>query len=948
MVKSLFLLFITLGVLNLNSSFGQTFNSNSPAVPFNSRSAYPFGIMPTNLPTSGTWGKSSDAATFYTAWFNKYINKCSTTQYRVLFDDNSSTVSEGIGYGMLLAAYAGDKTTFDALWNFWKANKDSRGLMNWKLSGCSGVNGSNSATDADEDAAMALIIAAEQWPSATSPYTYKTEASTIIASIRASDIDNSTNQILNGDAWGTGNTCRNPSYLAPAYYREYAKIETSQSTFWNNTVSKSNSMLLTNRNATTGLVCNWMDNNGNPNNCNGNQEFGYDAIRNPWRMAVDVLWYGTSTATTAADICTKMTTWIKGNEANLKGPCAMSAANPSVGQYKNGTFSMIGLVPMGTSSTNQSSLNACYTSIVGLGTGESYFNETLKTLTLFVMSGNFWKPGSAGSTTCTTPTVSITASKTSLCNGSGNVTLTASGASTYSWSSGATTAAITVTPTTTTTYTITGTTATGGCKASANQIITVNSAPTIIITPATTSICSGSSLLLTAAGGNSYAWSNNSTATAITVSPTSTTTYTVTGTNSGGCTATLARTITVNAKPTITITPTSTTICSGGNLIITAAGGNNYVWNNNITTAAITVSPTSTSTYLVTGTNSGGCIATNSVVVSVNSVPSAPIVVSPVNYVMNATATALTANGTALKWYTVVSGGTALAPTPTPTTSIIGTTSYYVSQTLNTCESPRATIAVVVSANKAPTVSISFPVNNATYSAPASISITATAADADGTIASVKFYNGTTLLGTVTTSPYTYSWTSVTAGTYSITAVATDNTGSSTTSSAISIIVNATQTITLNAGWNIISFNIQPTSMAVSSIFSSLGTNLVTVKNADGFYDPAQAAYQNSLTTIENGKAYLVNVKTATSITVTGSIVGTTVLALKSGWNLVGYPKQSSGAITSVLSGIWTTFTQMKDFNGFYIKNGTLNSLTNMIPNSGYFIKVSADCTLTY
>lgn len=101
---------------------------------------------------------------------------------------------------------------------------------------------------------------------------------------------------------------------------------------------------------------------------------------------------------------------------------------------------------------------------------------------------------------------------------------------------------------------------------------------------------------------------------------------------------------------------------------------------------------------------------------------------------------------------------------------------------------------VVSSSNQAPTVSITAPANNATYTAPASVTITATATDADGTISKVDFYNGTTLLGTDNTSPYSYAWTSVAAGTYSLTAKATDNLNAVTTSSVISITVTTTST----------------------------------------------------------------------------------------------------------------------------------------------------------
>jgi endo-1,4-beta-D-glucanase Y len=349
--------------------------------------------MPTNLPTGGTYGKSQAAADAYNAWKTNLTETCSNG-IRVKFDDNTSTVSEGIAYGMLLAAYAADKATFDGLWKYYRANVNGNGVMNWKIGGCTGVTGANGATDAELDAAMALIIASEQWPTATNPYTYKNEALYLIGKIRQYEIHSTTYQVLNGDAWGTGSTCRNPSYMAPAYFREFAKVETAQASFWNSATSTANSFLLTNRNSTTGLVSNWADNNATPNTCNGSNEFGWDAIRNPWRMAKDYIWNGASTATTAADICGKMSAWANNYASNLKGPCALNAANPSVGQYKNGTFGMIGLAFMGTSGTTyQTALNTAYTNIVGLGNNEAYFSQTLRCITLFMMTGNFWKPG---------------------------------------------------------------------------------------------------------------------------------------------------------------------------------------------------------------------------------------------------------------------------------------------------------------------------------------------------------------------------------------------------------------------------------------------------------------------------------------------------------------------------------------------------------------------------
>ncbi len=108
-----------------------------------------------------------------------------------------------------------------------------------------------------------------------------------------------------------------------------------------------------------------------------------------------------------------------------------------------------------------------------------------------------------------------------------------------------------------------------------------------------------------------------------------------------------------------------------------------------------------------------------------------------------------------------------------------------------TAASQPVTVTVVAAVNKPPTVSISAPATGASYAAPATISITASAVDTDGTVARVDFYSGATLVGSATASPFAATWSSVAAGSYSLTARATDNTGASMTSSPINVVVAA-------------------------------------------------------------------------------------------------------------------------------------------------------------
>ncbi|MFZ4763976.1 MAG: Ig-like domain-containing protein, partial [Roseimicrobium sp.] len=115
---------------------------------------------------------------------------------------------------------------------------------------------------------------------------------------------------------------------------------------------------------------------------------------------------------------------------------------------------------------------------------------------------------------------------------------------------------------------------------------------------------------------------------------------------------------------------------------------------------------------------------------------------------------------------------------------------WYVaaSDAVNVVSSPSRRFATA--AGSAPTVSLDTPVTGDTFSSPATVSLTATASDSDGTVARVEFYHGGTKLSEATAAPYTFSWSGVQPGTYTLTAVAVDNTGLTTFSSPATITVN--------------------------------------------------------------------------------------------------------------------------------------------------------------
>jgi hypothetical protein len=165
-----------------------------------------------------------------------------------------------------------------------------------------------------------------------------------------------------------------------------------------------------------------------------------------------------------------------------------------------------------------------------------------------------------------------------------------------------------------------------------------------------------------------------------------------------------------------------------------------------------------------------------------------------------------------------------VVPSPSPSPVLVKEYIYAGSRLLAT-EEPVA--------NVAPTVNITNPVNNAVLNAPVNITIDASASDSDGSIAQVEFYQGTTLLNTDTVAPYSFTWTSVGAGTYSLTAKATDNRGALTPSSPINVIVNAPPTVSVTGPANNAVFT-APATITISASASDSDGSITQVEFYQG------------------------------------------------------------------------------------------------------------------
>ncbi len=200
-------------------------------------------------------------------------------------------------------------------------------------------------------------------------------------------------------------------------------------------------------------------------------------------------------------------------------------------------------------------------------------------------------------------------------------------------------------------------TSSAGCDSIATLNLVINP-----LTTSTTNINTCSNLLPFNWNGQSYS---------------ATGTYAVTLTGSSGCDSIATLILTVN--PVVSST-TNITVCSSSLP---------YTWNGQ--------SYSTGGAHVVTLTSSAGCDSIATLNLTINPTPPMPSVVSPVIYCQYATAAALSASATgSLLWYSSASGGTGSSSVPTPSTEIAGITHYYVSQTINGCESPRAAITVRV------------------------------------------------------------------------------------------------------------------------------------------------------------------------------------------------------------------------------------------------------------
>jgi len=220
---------------------------------------------------------------------------------------NGGSTSEGQSYALLRAVWMDDRRTFDSVWAWTRSALQTRGdhlfayLWGDRGGGGRGVVDSHSATDADTDIALALLLAARRWGDGS----YRDAARAVTGDIWALETtDVAGMRVATGGDWATRQTqpgpVFNPSYFAPYAYRIFAADDPAHP--WLSLVDSAYTLLarcsvaaLDGRNG-GGLPPNWFaisDADGGItafDQIDRANDYGYDAFRVMWRVALDYQW----------------------------------------------------------------------------------------------------------------------------------------------------------------------------------------------------------------------------------------------------------------------------------------------------------------------------------------------------------------------------------------------------------------------------------------------------------------------------------------------------------------------------------------------------------------------------------------------------------------------------------------------------------------------------------
>jgi len=249
---------------------------------------------------------------------------------------------------------------------------------------------------------------------------------------------------------------------------------------------------------------------------------------------------------------------------------------------------------------------------------------------------------------------------------------------------------VSVSPSVTSTYTVIGTL--GNCTSSAAITISVNLTPTLSVSANQLTVCSLNSVSVAASGASNYIWMpGNLSGDTVSLIPYSSTIFSVTGAN-GNCTDTKTVLVSVLPTPSVSAIANPATICIGNNSNLSAFGALSYTWQSLTTTSvapSIIVSPTVSTTYSVSGTNSLGCSANTTLLLTVINSPAISAIASDTEICAGESVTLTASGASSYTWSPGFIFGSTIVTTPSASVN------YTVNSNNSTCSYATIFINVV-------------------------------------------------------------------------------------------------------------------------------------------------------------------------------------------------------------------------------------------------------------
>ncbi len=321
------------------------------------------------------------------------------------------TVSEGIGYGMLITLFEGDLEAFNALWVYNQAYRNSayasgRGLMPWLVSSFGwDIPDVSSATDADLDIATSLVLAYYK----TGNTGYLNDALTLINALWDNEVNTSNNLLYSGDTptWkAAANPSYNLSYFSPVALRLFAVVDKNHD--WKSVLDAQYAYMKKVQDAGTGVFPDWSDGEGNAINPPNNSAkttywtFNKESVRIPWRIAWDYYWFADERA---ASVLNTLNNFImaRSNNDPLSIPAVNYSWNLSIGADIQGqnlpTQWQAAWCATGMAGNSMDWLNTCtnvLNATVMQTSASSYFPNILQMMYSQLLNGMYVKPSNMG------------------------------------------------------------------------------------------------------------------------------------------------------------------------------------------------------------------------------------------------------------------------------------------------------------------------------------------------------------------------------------------------------------------------------------------------------------------------------------------------------------------------------------------------------------------------